>query len=96
MDNLGWTWTKILVADLAAILTILGFISAWLKHKQDRLEARFSRNEDKIADLSVTCARREEITSAINVLVTPINHQLTEIRTRIDELVIAQLGKKPK
>lgn len=91
--NLGWTWTKILIADLAAILTILGFISAWLKHKQDKLEARFVRNEDKINDLSVTCARREEITSVVNTLITPVNHQLTEIRMRIDELVAAQLGK---
>lgn len=77
---------KIILFDLAALLTVLGFVYAFLKNRQDKLDARFNRHEDKINDLSATCARREEISITVNAAITPINHQLTEIRHRQDDV----------
>lgn len=94
MEHIEWTWAKILVADLLIMITILGFIYKWLKNRQDILDARFQKHEDKINDLSATCARREEIMAAVNSAVSPINHQVTEIRHRIDDLFSLQKGQK--
>lgn len=77
---------KIILFDLAALLTVLGFVYAFLKNRQDKLDARFTRHDDKINDLSATCARREEIAMAVQTAITPINHQLTEMRHRQDEI----------
>ena len=93
MEQIEWTWAKILVADLLIMITILGFIYKWLKTRQDVLDTRFQKHEDKINDLSATCARREEIMTAVNLAISPINHQVTEIRHRIDELFSLQKSK---
>ena len=94
MEAIEWTWAKILVADLLIMITILGFIYKWLKNRQDVLDSRFAKHEDKINDLSATCARREEIMAAVNAAVSPINHQVTEIRHRIDDLFSLQKNMK--
>lgn len=88
---------RVILFDLAAILAVIGFVYGLLKSKQEKLDTRFRQNEEKINDLSATCARREEINAAINIAITtavnPVNHQLTEIRHRIDDLYSLQKGK---
>ena len=94
MDTGEWNWIKIIVIDFLTIIGILGFIYKWLRGRQDHLDSKFQKHEDKINDLSATCARREEIMAAVNAAISPINHQVTEIRHRIDDLYTLQKGKK--
>ena len=75
--NLGWL--EVLIIDAAAIATIL----TYLVTRQNKLDDKFNRQDDKIAELSAACIRREELANIIE----PINHQLTEIRHRIDDVV---------
>ena len=80
--NLGWL--EVLIIDAAALVTIAGYFFARDNRRQQLIDDRFVRVEDKQNELTATCARREEILSAID----PINHQLTEIRHRLDEVVM--------
>ena len=93
MEAIEWNWIKVIALDFLAIVGILSFIFKWLKGKQDVLDSRFQKHEDKINDLSSTCARREEIMAAVNAAISPINHQVTEIRHRIDDLYTLQKNK---
>ena len=79
--NIGWL--EVLLIDGAALITIVSFVFLLFKNRQDKLEARFQRHDDRITDLSTACIRREELSA----IVEPINHQLSEIRHRIDNLL---------
>ena len=94
----GFNWLHALVLEIASFITIFAFIWAWFKSRQDKLEARFDRNETKISELSETCARREETMAAVQIAiqaaVSPLNHQVAEIRHRIDDLYTLQKGQQ--
>ena len=83
MTTLNLGWLEVILIDLAALVTIISFIYFFLKSKHDKLEARFQRHEDRINDLAAACIRRDEI----KTIVDQLNHQLTEIRQRIDNVL---------
>ena len=82
--NIGWL--EVLLIDGAALVTIISFMFLFFKAKQDKLEMRFQRNEDKINDLSVECLRRHDI--------EPIRGDIADLRRRIDDLITLHSKKK--
>ena len=79
-------WLEVLLIDFAALVTIVSYYAARDARRQAIINDRFIRLEDKQSDLTAACLRREEI--------APINHQLTEIRHRVDELFALQKSSK--
>lgn len=112
MEATEWIWVKSTIFDIITAVGILTFVSRWFKSKQDALDDRFQRIDDKLEtrfksveekqnDLSATCVRREEMIAAVNSALTPVTHQLveirqqqTEIRHRVDDLYTIQKNKK--
>ena len=101
--NVGWL--EIIVLDVAALVTIISFLWARDKKRQAEFQLLTQRYEDKYdqmrerlddhkkytteqyQQLSADCLRREEL--------IPIQHSLSEIRHRIDDLFTSlQRNKK--
>ena len=79
--NIGWV--EVLLIDGAALVTIISFIFLFLKGRQDKLERRFQRNEDKINDLSVACLRREEFHTCIE----PLRGDIGDLRRMLHDYI---------
>ena len=88
--NLNIGWLEVLLIDGAALVTIVSFVFLFFKSKQDKLEMRFQRNEDKINDLSVACLRREEFHTCLE----PVRGDIADIRRRIDDFINNIRNKK--
>ena len=88
--NLNLGWMEVLLIDGAALITIVSFVFLFFKSKQDKLEMRFQRNEDKINDLSVACLRREEFHTCLE----PVRGDIADIRRRIDDFINNVRNKK--
>lgn len=94
--NLGGI-VELLILDLAALVTIFGYFQNQNRKRQEQTENRFSKLEDKQADLSTTCIRRDELRATLDHYFDPFRaqigqvcSQITEVRTRLDNILTAK------
>ena len=81
-----WKILEVVFIGLTAAVTV-GF---FFRGKNVAIHDRITKIEDKVADLSVACLRREEFHTCLE----PIRGDIADIRRRIDDFINNIRNKK--
>ena len=79
MDTASW---EAIFIGLTALVTAGGYIHLRAKALDDRMADQHRHLQGEISNLASNCVRRDEIKD----IITPMRHDISEIRHRLDDL----------